>query len=168
MNPSDVPHILTAREEKQVKRSIAKEATVADKHVAQVGKALKSAENDEEKAEKAMQKAKQARDKTVKQERSTAQALTNAQHKHDLAVADEHKAANDLSVRIATVVTLAQAMCEKYLQEAHRAIESRRTELEQAQSKKDSGDVARVERLRQAQRGTASGAAQAEPESNDM
>lgn len=182
MNPSDVPHILTAREEKQVKRSIAKEATVADKNVAQAGKALKSAENDEEKAEKvclliqvdrrhffsvhidaveqAIQKAKQARDKTVKQERSTAQALTNAQHKHDLAIADEHKAANDLSVRIAIVVTLAQAvltickpscvlslvcfllqMCEKYLQEAHRAIESRRTELEQAQSKKNSGDV---------------------------
>jgi len=51
-NPSDVPHILTAREEKKVKRSIAKEATVAEKHVAQTGKALKSAENDEKKSEK--------------------------------------------------------------------------------------------------------------------
>jgi len=52
MNPSDTPHILTAREEKQVKQSIAKEATVAEKHVAQAGKALKSTENDEKKAEK--------------------------------------------------------------------------------------------------------------------
>ena len=52
MNLSDTPHVLTAREEKQVKRSIAKEATIAEKHVAQAGKALKSAENDERKAEK--------------------------------------------------------------------------------------------------------------------
>jgi hypothetical protein len=51
-NPSDTPHILTAREEKKVKRSLTKEATVAEKHVAQAGKALKSAENDERKAEK--------------------------------------------------------------------------------------------------------------------
>ena len=127
MNPSDTPHILTAREEKQVKRSIAKENTVAEKHVAQAGKALKSAENDERKAEKvclpiqvgrrhffsvyidaveqATQKAQQARDKAVKQEHSTAQALSDAQHKHDLAVADERKAANDLSVRIVIVAT---------------------------------------------------------------
>lgn len=52
MNPSDVPHILSAREEKQVKRSIEKEATVADKHVTQTSKALKAAENEEEKAQK--------------------------------------------------------------------------------------------------------------------
>jgi hypothetical protein len=182
MNPSDVPHILSAREEKQVKRSIANEATVADKRVAQTGKTLKSAENEEEKAEKVclpiqvgrrhffsvyidaveqtVEKARQAREKAVKQERRTAQALSDAQHKHDLAVADEHKAENDLSVRIVIVITLAQAvltickpscvvslvgfllqMRQKYLQEAHRAIESRRTELVQAQRKKNSGDV---------------------------
>ena len=58
--------------------------------------------------EQATRKAQQARYKAVKQEHSTAQALTNAQHKHDLAVADEHKAANDLSVRIVRAVTLAQ------------------------------------------------------------
>jgi hypothetical protein len=57
--------------------------------------------------EQATRKAQQERDKMVKKERSTAQALNNAQHKHDLAVADEHKAANDLSVRIVIVVTLA-------------------------------------------------------------
>src|SRR6266852_5099467 len=51
-NPSDNPQILTAREEKNVKRSITKEATAAEKHVSQAGKALKSAENDEKKAEK--------------------------------------------------------------------------------------------------------------------
>jgi hypothetical protein len=51
-NPSDIPHVLTAREEKKVKRSIAREATVAEKQVTQAGKARKSAENDEEKAEK--------------------------------------------------------------------------------------------------------------------
>ena len=50
--------------------------------------------------EQATQKAQQSRDKAVKQEHSTAQAFSNAQHKHDLAVADERKAANDLSVRI--------------------------------------------------------------------
>jgi hypothetical protein len=127
MNPSDIPHNLTAREEKKVKRSIAKEATVAEKHVSQAGKALKFAENDEGKAEKvclpiqvgmrhlfsvyidaveqATQKAHQACYKAVKREHSTAQALSNAQHKHDLAIADEHKAANDLSVRIVIVVT---------------------------------------------------------------
>ena len=46
-----------------------------------------------------MQKAQQARDKSVKQERSAAQALSDAQYKHDIAVADEKKAANYLSVR---------------------------------------------------------------------
>jgi hypothetical protein len=181
MNPSDAPQTLTAREEKQVKRSIAKEATVADKHVAQTGKALRSAGNDEAKAEKvclpiqvgrhqffsvyidaveqAVLKARQARDKAVKKERRTAQALSNAQHKHDLAVADEHKAENDLSVRIVksyplrAVLTICKPFCvvslvcflpqmrQKYLQEAHRAIESQRTELEQAHRKKKSGDV---------------------------
>jgi hypothetical protein len=130
MNPSDNPHILTAREEKKVKRSLFKEATVAEKHVAQAGKALKSAEKDERQAEKvclptwgrhffsmyidaveqATPKAQQARRKAVKKEHSTAQALSNAQHKHDLAVADEHKAANDLSVRVVIVVNLAQAL----------------------------------------------------------
>lgn len=49
MNPSN---IFTTSEEKKVKRSIAKEATVAEKHVVQADKALKSAEYDEEKAEK--------------------------------------------------------------------------------------------------------------------
>ena len=52
VNPSNVPHVLTSREEKKIKRSLAKEATAAEKHVAQVGKALKSAEKGEIKAEK--------------------------------------------------------------------------------------------------------------------
>jgi hypothetical protein len=123
---------LTAREEMKVKQSLTKEATVAEKHVAQAGKALKSAEKDEGKAEKVClpiqvggchffsvyidaveqmtQKALQARGKTVKREHNTAQAHSNAQHKHDLAVANERKAANDLSVRIVIVINLAQAV----------------------------------------------------------
>jgi hypothetical protein len=52
VNPSNAPHVLTPREEKNVERSIAREATVDEKQVAQVGKALKSAEKDEGKAEK--------------------------------------------------------------------------------------------------------------------
>ena len=120
VNPSNAPHVSTSREEKRVERSIAKEATVAEKQVAQVGKTLKSAEKDEGKAEKvclptpgtghpyeyidtadqATQKAQRAREKAVKQEHKTAQALTDAQHKHDLAVANEKKAVNDLSVRL--------------------------------------------------------------------
>jgi hypothetical protein len=52
VNPSNAPHVLTSREGKKVERSIAREATVDEKHVAQVGKALKSAEKDEGKAEK--------------------------------------------------------------------------------------------------------------------
>lgn len=47
-----------------------------------------------------MQKVQRAREKAVKQEHKTAQALSNAQHKHDRAVADVKKAANDLSVCI--------------------------------------------------------------------
>jgi hypothetical protein len=45
-----------------------------------------------------MQKARQAREKAVKQEHKTAQALSDVQHKHDLAIADKNKATNDLSV----------------------------------------------------------------------
>jgi hypothetical protein len=51
------------------------------------------------------QKAQQARHKAVKQEHSTAQALNDAQYKHDLSVASDRKATNDLSVRIVIVVT---------------------------------------------------------------
>ena len=38
-------------------------------------------------------------DKAVKGEHKTAQALGEARHKHELAVAGENKAMNDLSVR---------------------------------------------------------------------
>jgi hypothetical protein len=182
VNPSNAPHVLTSREEKKVERSIAKEATVAEKQVAQVGKTLKSAEKDEGKAEKvglqtqclehpykyidtvdqATQKAQRAREKAVKQEHRSAQALTDAQHKHDLAVADEKKAANDLSVcnsrttcrpsrthqspPINRILASSRCrwllqMCQRLLQEAHQTVEGRRTELEQVQRKKDSGDV---------------------------
>jgi hypothetical protein len=182
-NPSNAPP-LTAREEKKVERSIAKEATAAEKHVSQVGKALKAAQKDEGKAEKVCpaihckavghnffsvyineveqetQKAQRAREKAIKQEHLTAQALSDAQHKHDLAVADENKAANDLSVGIVVVLPLISLhlpivtrrlavspllqMCQKHLQEAHQTVESRRAELVQAQRRKDSGDVRTV------------------------
>ena len=50
--------------------------------------------------EQSIQKAQRAREKAVKKERKTAKALTDAQHKHDRAAADEKKAMNDLSVCI--------------------------------------------------------------------
>jgi len=46
-----------------------------------------------------IQKAQQAYDKSAKQEHKIAQALGEARHKHDLAVAGENKAEHDLSVR---------------------------------------------------------------------
>jgi hypothetical protein len=52
MNPSNAPQVVTSSEAKKVKRSIAKDAAAAQKHVAQVGKALKSAEKEESTAEK--------------------------------------------------------------------------------------------------------------------
>ncbi len=52
MNPSNAPQVVTSSEAKKVKRSITKDAAVAQKHVAQVGKALKSAEKEESTAEK--------------------------------------------------------------------------------------------------------------------
>lgn len=50
--------------------------------------------------EQAILKAQKAREKAIKKERKTAKALSNAQHKHDVAHADEKKAANNLSVCI--------------------------------------------------------------------
>ena len=44
-------------------------------------------------------------DKAVKGEHKTAQALGEARHKHELAVASENKAMNDLSVRLVVVIT---------------------------------------------------------------
>jgi hypothetical protein len=52
MNPSNAPQVVTSSEAKKVKKSIAKDAAAAQKYVAQVGKALKSAEKEESKAEK--------------------------------------------------------------------------------------------------------------------
>lgn len=50
--------------------------------------------------EQAAHKAQRAREKAVQEEHRTAQALSEAQHAHDLAVAGQNKAANDLSVRL--------------------------------------------------------------------
>ena len=44
-------------------------------------------------------------DKAVKGEHKTAQALGEARHKHELAIASENKAMNDLSVRLVVVIT---------------------------------------------------------------
>jgi hypothetical protein len=52
-----------------------------------------------------IQKAQQAYDKAAKQEHKIAQALGEARHKHDLAVAGENKAEHDLSVRMVEVTT---------------------------------------------------------------
>ncbi|KAI9433301.1 hypothetical protein H4582DRAFT_1000660 [Lactarius indigo] len=137
MNASNAPPAVTASEAKKLKKSISKDAAAAEKHVAHVGKALRSAEKDENKAEKAAHKAQRAREKAVQEEHKTAQALNEAQHQHDLAVAGENKAVNDLSMR------------QKHLEEAHQTVETWRSELKEAQQRKDDGDMERQERLQQ-------------------
>jgi hypothetical protein len=52
MNPSNAPHVLRSSEAKKIEKSVAKEAAADAKHVAQVVKALRSAEKTESKAEK--------------------------------------------------------------------------------------------------------------------
>jgi hypothetical protein len=52
MNPYNAPHVLSSSEAKKIEKSVAKEATADEKHIAQVVKTLKSAEKDESKAEK--------------------------------------------------------------------------------------------------------------------
>lgn len=52
MNPSNASHVLTPGEAKKMEKSITLEAAAAEKHVAQVSRALMSAIKEEEKAEK--------------------------------------------------------------------------------------------------------------------
>jgi hypothetical protein len=52
MNPSNAPHILRSSEAKKIEKAVAMEAAADEKHVAQVVKALRSAEKDESKAER--------------------------------------------------------------------------------------------------------------------
>ena len=52
MNVSNAPPAITAGEAKKLKKTLAKDAAAAEKHVVQVSKSLKSAEKDESKAEK--------------------------------------------------------------------------------------------------------------------
>jgi hypothetical protein len=52
MNPSNAPHVLTSGEVKKVEKSIALEASAAEKHIAQVNKSLELAIKEEKKAEK--------------------------------------------------------------------------------------------------------------------
>jgi hypothetical protein len=52
MNISNAPPVITAGEAKKLKKTIAKNAAAAEKHVSQVSKSLRSAEKDESKAEK--------------------------------------------------------------------------------------------------------------------
>jgi len=52
MNPSNASHVLTSGEAKKMEKSITLEAAAAEKHVAQVSRALMSAIKEEEKAEK--------------------------------------------------------------------------------------------------------------------
>ncbi|KAN0131038.1 hypothetical protein V8E53_011171 [Lactarius tabidus] len=100
MNISNAPPVITAGEAKKLKKTIAKNAAAAEKHVSQVSKSLRSAEKDESKAEKAAYNAQRACEKAVQEEHKTAQVHSDAQYKHNLAVAGENKAANDLSVRV--------------------------------------------------------------------
>ena len=52
MNVSNAPPAITAGETKKLKKTFAKDAAAAEKHVAQVSKSLRSAEKNESKAEK--------------------------------------------------------------------------------------------------------------------
>jgi len=54
MNPStsNAPHVLTSGEAKKVEKSIALEASAAEKHIAQVNKSLELAIKEEKKVEK--------------------------------------------------------------------------------------------------------------------
>ena len=52
MNASNAPPAITAGEAKKLKKTFAKDAAAAEKHVVQVSKSLRSAEKDEIKAEK--------------------------------------------------------------------------------------------------------------------
>jgi hypothetical protein len=96
-----------------------------------------------------IQKAQQAYDKAAKQEHKTSQELGEARHKHDLAVASENKAEQDLSVRVIEATNhlacislwACSQMRRKHLQEAHQIVERRRDELEQAHRRKDARDV---------------------------
>ncbi|KAH8996972.1 hypothetical protein EDB86DRAFT_2829009 [Lactarius hatsudake] len=137
MNASNAPPAITAGEAKKLKKSISKDAAAAEKLVSHIGKSLRSAEKDESKAEKAAHRAQRAREKAIQEEHKTAQVLSEAQHQHDLAVAGGNKAVNDLSMR------------QKHLEEAHQTVETWRSELKQAQQRKDAGDVERQKRLQQ-------------------
>ena len=128
MTASNAPPTIAAGEAKKLKKTIATDAAAAEKHVGNVSKSLRSAEKDESKAEKvcpftvvtpppppflsfvaealtlfveqATHKAQRAREKADQEEHKTAQALSEAQHAHDRAVASQNRAANDLSVRV--------------------------------------------------------------------
>ena len=52
MNPSNAPQVLSSSETKKIEKSVAKEAVADEKNVAQVLKALRSAEKEEAKVEK--------------------------------------------------------------------------------------------------------------------
>jgi hypothetical protein len=52
MNPFNTPKVLKSSEAKKLEKSVAKEAAADAKHVAQVVKALRSAEKTESKAER--------------------------------------------------------------------------------------------------------------------
>ncbi|KAI0260915.1 hypothetical protein BC834DRAFT_973047 [Gloeopeniophorella convolvens] len=148
VNLSNAPsHTYTVQEAKKLERTIAKDAAAAEKHLTHVGKTLKSAEKEESKVEKATHKSERTRDKTIKQEHKTAEKLGAAEHNHDVAVANEHKAVHDLEMR------------QKYLQEAQQGVESRRAELEQIQRRKEAGDTVREEHLNQIRQATASSGA---------
>jgi hypothetical protein len=52
VNPSNALQVMTSSEAKKVDKRIAKDAAAAEKHVTRAGKALKSAEKNEGRAEK--------------------------------------------------------------------------------------------------------------------
>ncbi|KDN36175.1 hypothetical protein RSAG8_11007, partial [Rhizoctonia solani AG-8 WAC10335] len=115
--------------EKMLERE-AKNDAVALKHAV---KDLEAAEKADVKAEKMVDRAIHAHEKTVRKEHDSAKALNKAQHVHDARVADEQSA-------IKTIDKQHQTRLEQ-------DVEAKKAALEQMQKKKETNDSLRDQKI---------------------
>ncbi|CEL58015.1 hypothetical protein RSOLAG1IB_02760 [Rhizoctonia solani AG-1 IB] len=119
--------------EKMLERE-AKNDAAALKHAV---RDLEAAEKAEVKAEKMVDKAVHAHEKTVRKEHDAAKALNKAQHAHEARVADQQSAGKTIDIK------------KQHQTRLEQDVEAKKASLEQMQKRKETNDALRDQKIAQ-------------------
>ncbi|CAE6539460.1 hypothetical protein RSOLAG22IIIB_01464 [Rhizoctonia solani] len=139
--------------EKMLERE-AKNDAAALKHAV---RDLEAADKAETKAEKMVDRAIHAHEKTVRKEHDSAKALNKAQHAHDARVADEQSALKTIELK------------KQHQARLEQDVEAKRVALEEMQKRKETNDALRDQKIVQLHTRTGTGGtAASDPAAQNM